>query len=66
MIRMNSFLGRLIINLLIALFILLVPLLSGNPITWWNVGGAIAVAIVTFVTRNWYTKPRRHTDEQDR
>ncbi|MDX2400399.1 hypothetical protein [Microbacterium algeriense] len=63
---MNSFRGRLIINLLIALFILLVPLLSGNPITWWNVGGAIAVVIVTFITRNWYTKPPGQSDEQDR
>ncbi|WP_431805754.1 hypothetical protein [Microbacterium paraoxydans] len=65
---MESFGRRIIINLLIALFILLVPLLSGNPITWWNVGGAVAVVVVSFVTRNWYTKPqgRHDTDEEER
>lgn len=65
---MESFRGRLIVNLLIALFILLVPLLSGNPITWWNVGGAVAVLTLTFLTRTWYTKPRggrQDADEQN-
>jgi dolichyl-phosphate-mannose--protein O-mannosyl transferase len=65
---MESFRCRLIVNLLIALFILLVPLLSGNPITWWNVGGAVAVLTLTFLTRTWYTKPRggrQDADEQN-
>lgn len=55
---METFRSRLVINLLIALFILLVPLLSGNPITWWNVGGAVAVVVVTLLTRKWYVKDK--------
>ncbi|MEU4014062.1 hypothetical protein AB0E56_02245 [Microbacterium sp. NPDC028030] len=60
---MESFASRLVINSLIALFILVVPLFSGNPITWWNIGGAVAVIVVTFITRTWYpNKNKRRGD----
>jgi len=55
---MESLRGRLVINLLIALFILFLPLFSGNPITWWNIGGALAVVVVTLLTRKWYLKDK--------
>ncbi|KJQ54382.1 hypothetical protein [Microbacterium sp. SA39] len=55
---MESFASRVVINSLIALFILLVPLFSGNPITWWNIAGAVAVATVTVLSRGWYHKDK--------
>ncbi|WP_341935894.1 hypothetical protein MRBLWO14_001571 [Microbacterium sp. LWO14-1.2] len=51
------------INLLIALFILFLPLFSGNPITWWNIGGAVAVVVVTLLTRKWYLKDKDSRSE---
>ncbi|ABR10495.1 MULTISPECIES: hypothetical protein [Bacteria] len=60
---MDSLLARLAINTLIALFVLLVPLFSGNPITWWNIGGFVAVYVITFVSQRWYTKKKRDTAE---
>lgn len=61
---MESFASRVVINSLLALFILFLPLFSGNPITWWNVAGAIAVAVVTVLTRKWYRRDK--TSRSDR
>lgn len=60
---METFRSRLVVNLLIALFILLVPLFSGNSITWWNIGGAVAVVVVTLLTRKWYVKDENSRSE---
>ncbi len=52
---MNTLTARLALNTVIALFALLVPLLSGQPITWWNVGGFFAIYVITFVSQRWYS-----------
>lgn len=63
---MESFVSRVVANSLIALFILLVPLFSGNPITWWNIAGAVAVAIVTVLSRGWYHEDKRPPSDRTR
>lgn len=55
---MEAFRARLITNSIIATFILLAPVISGFPITWWNVAGFAVILVFTFATRKWYAKNR--------
>ncbi|WP_223624018.1 hypothetical protein [Microbacterium sp. EST19A] len=63
---MSKHLSRALIAIPFALFLLLMPLISGLPITWWNVVAAVLFVIVFYVSQTYYDKRREQKNKADR
>lgn len=63
---MSKQLSRALIAIPFALFLLVIPLFSGLPITWWNIVGAVLFIIVFYASQIYYDRRREQKNEADR
>ncbi|MCZ4302464.1 hypothetical protein [Microbacterium oxydans] len=62
---MSNHLSKALIAVPFALFLLLFPLISGLPITWWNIVGAILFVVVFYISQAVYDKRRDRNSRPD-